>query len=124
MGLKISTYKVNGNEFTDAYAKVDNVRYDNNSKIATFDVAVYPTKDSNNLIEKISNNWVKVEAGSDMLAQCYTKLNQSITQFQTRITQLETEIPTIEIISEKVRKENDLRKLKMNKSLQLVGVEW
>lgn len=124
MGLKISNYKTNGNEYVDAYAKVDNVRYDNNSKIASFDVAVYPTKGSDNLIEKAANNWVKIETGVDMVAQCYTKLNQSITQLQAQITRLETEITTTENISEKSRKEFELRRLKMNKSIQLVGVEW
>ena len=124
MGLKISTYKTNGNEFVDAFAKIDNVRYDNNSKIASFDVAIYPTKGSENLIEKAANNWVKIEAGSDMVSQCYTKLNQSITQLQSQITRLESEIASTENLSEKTRKEFDLRRLKMNKSLQLVGVEW
>ncbi len=124
MGLKISTYKTNGNEFVDVYAKVDNVHYDNNSKIASFDIAVYPTKGSDNLIEKASNNWVKIEAGTDMIAQCYTKLNQSIVQLQNQITRIESEIATTENLSEKTRKEFELRRLKMNKSLQLVGVEW
>ena len=124
MGLKISTYKTNGNEFTDAYAKVDNVHYDNNSKIASFEVAVYPAKESDNLIEKATNNWVKIEAGIDIVAQCYTKLNQSIVQLQSQITRIESEITSTENISEKTRKEFDLRRLKMNKSLQLVGVEW
>ena len=124
MGLKISTYKTNGNEFVDTYAKVDNVRYDNNSKIASFDIAVYPTKGSDNLIEKASSNWVKIEVGVDMISQCYTKLNQSITQLQSQITRIESEIATTENISEKTRKEFELRRLKMNKSLQLVGAEW
>ena len=124
MGLKISTYKTNGNEFVDAYAKIDNVRYDNNSKIASFDVAVYPTKGSDNLIEKVANNWVKIEAGTDMVTQCYTKLNQSVTQLQAQITRIESEIATTENISEKTRKEFELRRLKINKSLQLVGEEW
>lgn len=124
MGLKISTYKTNGNEFVDAYAKIDNVRYDNNSKIASFDVAIYPTKGSDNLIEKVASNWVKIEAGTDMVTQCYTKLNQSITQLQAQITHIESEIATTENISEKTRKEFELRRLKINKSLQLVGEEW
>ena len=124
MGLKISTYKTNGNEFVDAYAKIDNVRYDNNSKIASFEVAVYPTKGSDNLIEKASNNWVKIETGTDMVTQCYTKLNQSIVQLQSQITRIESEIATTENLSEKTRKEFELRRLKMNKSLQLVGAEW
>ena len=124
MGLKISTYKTNGNEYTDAYVKIDNVRYDNNSKIASFDVAVYPTKGSDNLIEKASNNWVKIEAGVDMLAQCYTKLAQSINQLQAQITRIESEITAAENLSEKGRKEFELRRLKMNKSLQLIGEEW
>lgn len=124
MGLKISTYKANGNEYVDAYAKVDNVRYDNNSKIASFEVAVYPTKGSDNLIEKVANNWVKIEPGVDMIAQCYTKLTQSIAQFQLQITRLEGEISVAENISEKTRKEFELRRIKLNKMLQLVGVEW
>ena len=124
MGLKISTYKTNGNEFVDAYAKIDNVRYDNNSKIASFDVAIYPTKGSDNLIEKVVSNWVKIEAGTDMVIQCYTKLNQSVTQLQAQITRIESEISTTENISEKIRKEFELRRLKINKSLQLVGEEW
>ena len=124
MGLKISTYKTNGQEFVDAYAKVDNIRYDNNSKIAQFDVAVFPTKGSDNLIEKAATNWAKIESGTDMVAQCYTKLSQSISQMQTRITALEAEIAATEIASEKHRKEFELRRLKANKSLQLVGVEW
>lgn len=124
MGLKISTYKINGNEFVDAYAKIDNVLYDNNSKIASFDIAVYPTKGSDNLIEKALSNWVKIEAGVDMISQCYTKLNQSITQLQAQITHIESEIATTENLSEKTRKEFELRRLKMNKSLQLVGEYW
>ena len=124
MGLKISTYKTNGNEFVDAYVKLDNVRYDNNSKIASFDVAIYPTKGSDNLIEKVASNWVKIEAGTDMVTQCYTKLNQSITQLQAQITRIESEIATTENISEKTRKEFELLRSKINKILQLVGVEW
>lgn len=124
MGLKISNYKANGSEFIDAYAKVDNVRYDNNSKIASFDVAVYPTKGSDNLIEKAISNWVKIESGSDMITQCYLKLNQSIIQLQSQITRIESEITTTENLSDKNRKEFELRRLKVNKSLQLVGEEW
>ena len=124
MGLKISTYKTNGNEFTDAYAKVDNIRYDNNSKIASFEIAVYPTKGSNNLIEKPINTWAKLESGVDSTTQCYTKLAQIISNAKSRIVQLESEIAIEEDGPEKFRKEMELSKLKTNNLLQLEGEEW
>ena len=124
MGLKISTYKTNGNEFVDAYAKIDNVRYDNNSKIASFEIAVYPTKGSNNLIEKPINTWAKLESGVDSIAQCYVKLAQTVSNAKSRIEQLESEIAIAEDEPEKFRKEMELSKLKTNNLLQLEGEEW
>ena len=124
MGLKISSYKVNGSEFVDAYAKVDNIRYNNNSKIASFEMAVYPTKGSNNLIEKPINTWAKLESGVDSTAQCYTKLAQIVSNTKSRIEQLESEIANEEDGPEKFRKEMELSKLKTNNLLQLEGEEW
>lgn len=124
MGLKISTYKVNGSEFVDAYAKVDNIRYDNNSKIASFEIAVYPTKGSNNLIEKPINTWAKLESGVDSTVQCYAKLAQIVSNTKSRIEQLESEIAIEEDGPEKFRKEMELSKLKTNNLLQLEGEEW
>ena len=124
MGLKISSYKVNGSEFVDAYAKVDNIRYNNNSKIASFEMAVYPTKGSNNLIEKPINTWAKLESGVDSTAQCYTKLAQIVSNAKSRIEQLESEIAIEEDGPEKFRKEMELSKLKTNNLLQLEGEEW
>lgn len=124
MGLKISTYKTKGNTFTDAYAKVLNVRYDNNAKIATFDIAIYPTKGDDNLIETIGNNWIKVESGSDMVQQCYDKLKEVITSYGLMISKIETELQGELTHFEKTRKEFDLKKLKDLKVLQLSGEVW
>lgn len=124
MGLKISTYKVNGNTFNDAYAKVDSIRYDNNTKVASFDVAVYPTKGDNNLIEKAVSNWAKINAGEDMTAQCYVKLAAHVLQLQSQVAAIETAIAGLEDGAEKTRKEFELRRLKSMKALQLAGTEW
>ena len=123
MGLKISTYKANGSEFTGAYAKVDNVRYDNNSKTATFELAVYPDQFSDNLIEKVNGGWVKAAQDVDIVEQCYSELGLTISRILGEISTLESAIATIEDEHEKAHKEFDLRRLKSNKMLQFIGEE-
>ena len=49
MGLKISEFKKGGQTFTDAYAKVSNVRYDNDSKIASFGIKIFVSKEDKKL---------------------------------------------------------------------------
>ncbi|HLP06070.1 MAG TPA: hypothetical protein VK152_11645 [Paludibacter sp.] len=74
MGLVILKLTERGVQFENAYAKVDNVSYDNNSKIASFDVAIYDSKDNLNLIKKITGLFVKVVSGTDTTAQCYNRI--------------------------------------------------
>jgi prophage DNA circulation protein len=123
MGILISTYKANGNEFVNAYAKIDNLRYDNKIKVASFDVSVYPAKGDNNAIEKAATSWARITEGSDMVAQCYDKLSETISYTNDTIARLESEIATIEDGQDKIRKEFELARLKGSKLIQLQGEE-
>jgi hypothetical protein len=126
MGLKISTYKKGGQTFTDAYAKVSNVRYDNDSKIASFGIKIYVSKEDKNLVTEIGNQWTKIVAGTDMVTQCYTKINTIISQQRTQIAKLENENALIiDNDNLKFRNENMIGQMKGNELLQLDGsVEW
>jgi hypothetical protein len=92
MGLKINTFKKFGMTFTDAYAKVMNVVYNNNSKIATFNIAVYPNQSSLNVI-CITDKQLStvVEPGVDIVAQCYQRVNVLIAETRAKITLLESQ---------------------------------
>jgi hypothetical protein len=122
MGLKISTFKKGGQTFTDAYAKVSNVRYDNDSKIASFGIKVFVSKDDRNLITEMLNQWVMVVAGTDMVAQCYIKVNTIISQINAQIANLETQITsTVDNDNLKLSMGYQLNQLKSNEILQLDG---
>lgn len=126
MGLKIQQFKKGGSTFTDAYAKVSGVRYDNDSKIASFGINVFPTKGDTNLITEIGHQWVKVVPGTDMVAQCYGKIASIITQTNAQIAAQQTAIDAIvDNDNLKLMKEHQLNQLKNMEVLQLEGaVEW
>lgn len=126
MGLKISTFKKGGQTFTDAYAKVSNVRYDNDSKIASFGIKVFVSKEDKNLITEFQNQWVRVVTGTDMVAQCYSRINTIITQTNANITAQQTVIDAIVNNDNlKLQKENQLNQMKETEILQLDGAtEW
>jgi hypothetical protein len=126
MGLKIAIFKKGGQTFTDSYAKISGVKYDNDSKIASFGVKIYVSKEDKNLITEIGNQWAKINAGTDMVAQCYAKIDTLIAQQKSKITNLETE--TALIVGNdnlKLRNEHLLNQLKANELLHLDGsTEW
>ena len=126
MGLKISSFKKGGQTFTDAYAKVSSVRYDNDSKIASFGIKVFVSKEDKNLITEIQNQWVKAEAGTDMIAQCYSRINTIIAQTNANITAQQAVIDAIVANDNlKLSKESMLNQLKAMEVLQLAdSVEW
>ena len=126
MGLKISTFKKRGQIFTNAYAKVGNVQYDNNSKTATYCIKIFVSKEDKNLIAEIQNQRVKIIAGTDMIAQCYTKIDTHISQLKAQIAKLETETAAIvDNDNLKFRNENQIALLKESEILQLENsVEW
>jgi hypothetical protein len=126
MGLKIAEFKKGGSTFTDAYAKVGNVRYDNDSKIANFGVKVLVSKEDKNEIAEMRDQWVKVAAGVDMVGQCYAKITTIIAQANAMIVARQATIDAIvDNDNLKLREENMLNQLKANELLQLTGgVEW
>ncbi len=126
MGLKINQFKKSGSTFTDTYAKISNVRYDNDSKIACFGIKVFVSKEDKNLITEIQNQWCKVEAGTDLVAQCYTKINTNISQTKVQIVVKQVAIDAImDNDNLKLMKENQLNQLKSMEVLQLDGaLEW
>ena len=126
MGLKISEFKKGGSTFTDAYAKVSGVRYDNDSKIATFGLKIFVSKTDKNLITEIQNQWVQIEAGTDMVAQCYGKLSTHIAQINAQIAAKQIAIDAIVGNDNlKLREQNMLNSLKDLEVRQLDGsVEW
>lgn len=126
MGLKISTFAKGGQTFTDVYAKVDDVAFDNDSKIASFGVKIYVSKTDKNLIASINGQLVRIEAGSDMIAQCYGKINSIITEKTAQIAEQQTAVDAItEDSVYKLILEKTLNQLKANDLLQLNGaVEW
>ena len=126
MGLKILTFKKGGSTFTDAYAKVSGVKYDNESKIASFGIKVFVSKTDKNLISEIQNQWVKIEAGTDMVAQCYVKVNTIISQTNAQISAQQTAIDAItDNDNLKLSKESMLNRLKESEILQLEeAIEW
>lgn len=126
MGLKITTFKKGGQTFIDAYAKVSGVRYDNDSKIASFGIKIFVSKEDKNLITEIQNQWVRVVGGTDMVAQCYSKVATIISQTNTQIATLQTQIDAVVNNDNlKLRLENQLNQMKGSEVLQLDGaVEW
>lgn len=92
MGLLIKSFKKNGVEFTDAYAKVAQVNYDNDTKTASFSVSVYPKKDDNNLITNIQGLWVLATTDVDIVKQCYERIGVSILNIKNKIADLEAQI--------------------------------
>lgn len=122
MGLKISKFEKNGNTFTDAYAKVSGINFNNDTKIASFGISVYPSKVDKNLICEIKNQWVRVSSGVDMVAQCYTKINTNIDQLKNQIVTNQNEIDAIvDNDNLKLRKEQMNEQLKADDILQLEG---
>ena len=126
MGLKIAQFKKNGNTFTDAYGKVSGVNYNNNTKIATFSVSIYPTKGENNLIHKFANYYTKVEPTDDILVKCYARIPSIIADIKAQIAEREARKLEIANDANKVLQvEAQIAQMKHNDFLQLDGaVEW
>ncbi len=126
MGLKISTFKKGGQTFIDAYGKIGRIKYDNNSKIAQFSIQIFPTKADSNLITEFKTQWIIFEVGTDMIAQCYTRINNIISQTKVNILEQQNIIDTIVNNDNlKVQKINQLMYLKQTEILQLDGAtEW
>ena len=122
MGLKINSFKKNGGVFVDAYAKVSGVNYNNETKIASFGISIYTSKTDKNLICEIKNQWAKINAGTDMVAQCYDKINSNINQLKNQIAANQIEIDSIvDNDNLKLRKEHMNVQLKADDLLQLDG---
>ena len=85
MGLIVNNFQFGGASFKDCYAKVDDITYDNNSKVAYFKIAFYPTQGSDNLITKISDCATKV-IGNDIIGSCYNNINTVISSYKNRAT--------------------------------------
>jgi hypothetical protein len=126
MGLKINSFKKGGSTFTDAYAKVGGVRYDNDSKIASFGIKIFVSKEDKNVISEIPYQWVRVTAGTDMVAQCYAKINTVIAQTNTQIANLQTQIDAVvDNDNLELSLEYQLNQMKGSEVLQLDGgLEW
>lgn len=126
MGLKIAQFKKGGHTFVDAYAKVGNIKYDNDSKIAQFNIKIYPSKDDKNIIYEISNNWVRIVPDTDYIAQCYNKILISIAQIKSKIATQQALIDSITNDDNlKLKEEEILNGLKSMEILQLDGAtEW
>jgi hypothetical protein len=98
MGLKIANYVAKGVTYVDAYAKIGNFNYDNNSKVASnVTVDVYSTKSDDKRaqrmlhVETIPCGYVANVTG-DITAACYAKVNKQITDTKARIAQAEAVI--------------------------------
>lgn len=100
MGLIISSFSNNGVSYENAYAKVGSITYDNDSKIASFNVAVYAAKGDDSPIKTIRGLCVEITADSDMTTQCYAHLTTYVASIaasvtaQTEAIEAETDINT------------------------------
>jgi hypothetical protein len=126
MGLKIAQFKKNGNTYTDAYAKIGGVNYNNDTKIATFSIAIYPSKDDNNLITQMTNYYTKVQPTDDIRVKCYARINGMIADLKAQIA--EREARKLEIVNDQnkvLQVEAQIAQLLKSDLLQLDGgVEW
>ena len=95
MGLLIGTFKKNGSTFANAYAKVGEVNYNNNTKLATFNVEFYANQEADNLICKIEKLFVKITPGTDTVAQCYGSITAQIQKLKALIAKQQEEADLI-----------------------------
>lgn len=121
MGLIISKFVNSGVEFVNAYAKIGDVIFDNSSKIATFSVEFYNNSEKRNLIKKITGLYVVVNPGSDMIAQCYNRLNQFVTNQKSAIEMLTSDIDAEIDLNKKYRLAQHLRSMEKSELLCLDG---
>jgi hypothetical protein len=126
MGLKISTFKKGGQTFTDAYAKIGNVKYDNDTKVASFGIKIFVGKNDRNLITEIHNQCVRLIVGEDMLKQCYLRINTLISQMKSQIERIESENSLIvDDDNLKLRNEGTIAQIKNAELLQLENsIDW
>lgn len=121
MGLIIENYKKNGNDFVNAYGKVSKITYDNDTKIASFEIAIYPEKGSKNLIDTIKRQWGKI-SDKDVIVTCYEAIENSINSIKDQILQKEE---AIELVVEgdpiRIQMEHILNGLNEDPILQLEG---
>lgn len=124
MGLKILEFKTKGQTFDNAYAKIGSVVYDNENKLGTFDVNIFPAKGDSNLICKIDNQWCMVLPDLDIVAQCYNKIATTIMQTNARIAELQEQIEsTTGDDNMKHRLQYQLKQTQESEILQLQGAE-
>jgi hypothetical protein len=122
MGLKIIQFKKNGGVFVDAYAKVSSINYNNDTKIASFGISIYPSKVDRNMIYESPRLWVKVDPGFDIVEQCYNRIGSIISQTLSQIELMQSEIDSIVGNDNlKLSKVNMLSKVKEEDLLQLIG---
>ena len=121
MGLIISTFEHQGNDFENAYAKIDRINYDNNTKIISFSLAVYKSKTDKNKIKDILDLWAKAEAGVDYSITCYNQLNAIIATKKASIAQLAIGIEDETDSREQLRLEALKAQMENNELLQFDG---
>ena len=122
MGLKISQFKKNGGVFVGAYAKVSGINYNNDTKIASFGLSIYSSKEDRNLICEIKSMWVKVIPNEDLVAQCYSKIQTNIEQTKNQILRKQIEIDSVvDNDNLKLRLESMLSNIKQDDILQFDG---
>ena len=122
MGLNIAQYKKNGNTFTNAYAKVSGVNYNNDTKIAVFSVSVHPAKGETNTIQKFNDYYTKVESTDNVIVKCYSRIQSIISQIKAQIASLEAK--KLEIVDDEnavLKIEAQIAQLQKNDILQLEG---
>jgi hypothetical protein len=95
MGLIIGIFKKNGNVFTNAYARIGEIAFNNKTKIATFNIKVFSNKTDANLITTVSGLFKKIISGNDMAAQCYTQVNNEIARLKAQIATYQSEADLI-----------------------------
>ncbi len=130
MGLKIASYVAKGLTYVNAYAKIGNFNYDNNSKMAsnvTIEVYSQRTEDKREqpkyLVETIPCGYVANVTG-DITAACYVKVNKQITDTKARITQAEAVITNPTSTPFEVgRATNEVNRMYTSPLLQLDGAE-
>lgn len=125
MGLKIKSFKNKGNTFVDAYAKVENFNLPNDvTKIATFNIKVYDTKDSTNLIMMYPTSHIKINTNENSIPQCYAYTQSIIDSKKEQIAKL-TALSTVPALPEnkKLSYLSMIEQIKSDDILQLDGAE-
>lgn len=92
MGLIISELKIKSHTYENAYAKINNINYDNNLKTAMFDVTIFKNKDSRTLMRTIVELSTPIIGSLNIISQCYEAIPKLINNLQKLQEEVESQL--------------------------------